>query len=66
MKPDEPLRYNISRTVGLSALKQVRSLIDAELADESYRARALRVIGRYGWLVLPLLAVLIAYLLGVR
>lgn len=66
MKPDDPLQQNIRRTTGLHALKKLRALVDVELADESYKARALRWIRRYGWLVLPALALLAAYLLGVR
>jgi len=66
MKPDDTLQQNIRRTTGLHALKKLRALVDVELADESYKARALRWIGRYGWLVLPALALLAAYLLGVR
>ncbi|MDP2760538.1 MAG: hypothetical protein Q8O64_09080 [Sideroxyarcus sp.] len=66
MKPDDPLQQNIRRTTGLHTLKKIRALVDVELADESYKARALRWIRRYGWLVLPALALLAAYLLGVR
>jgi len=60
------LQQNIRRTAGLHALKKLRALVEADLADETYKARALRWLRRYGWLVLPLLALLAAYLLGVR
>lgn len=65
MKPDERLQQNIQRTTGLHALKKIRALVDTELADESYKARTLRWIRRYGWLLLPFLALLSAYFLGV-
>lgn len=65
MKQDEPLKQNIRRTTGLHTLKKIRALVDTELANESYKARALRRIRRYGWLALPLLALLVAYFLGV-
>ena len=60
------MQQNIRRTAGLHALKKLRALVEADLADETYKARALRWLRRYGWLVLPLLALLAAYLLGVR
>jgi len=66
LKPVDPLQQNIRRTAGLHALKKLRALVEADLAEETYKARALRWLRRYGWLVLPLLALLAAYLLGVR
>mgnify|MGYP006870684807 CR=1 FL=1 len=60
------MQQNIRRTAGLHALNKIRALVEADLADESYKARALRWLRRYGWLVVPLLALLAAYLLGVR
>lgn len=47
-------------------MKKLRALVEADLADESYKARALRWLRRYGWLALSALALLIAYLLGAR
>jgi len=66
LKPDDPLQQNIRRTAGLHAMKKLRALVEADLADESYKARALRWLRRYGWLALSALALLIAYLLGAR
>lgn len=65
LNPDDPLQQNIRRTAGLHALKKKHALVEADLADETYKARALRQLRRYGWLVLPALALLAAYLLGV-
>ncbi|MFA5372132.1 MAG: hypothetical protein WC298_09190 [Sideroxydans sp.] len=65
MRTDDPLQQNIRRATSLHALRKIRTLVDTELADELFKVRALRWMGRYGWLALPLLALLAAYLLGV-
>ncbi len=61
----DPLQHNIRRTTGLHALRKIRALVDAELADELFKTRALRWLARYGWLLLLLLALPVAYFLGV-
>lgn len=65
MTPLDPLQHNIRRTAGLHALRKIRVLVDAELADELFKTRALRWLARYGWLLLLLLALPVAYFLGV-
>lgn len=65
MSNDDPLQKNIERTTALHALKQVRGLVDASIAEDATKAGALRWMLRYGWLVLLLVAVLLARLLGV-
>jgi len=62
---DDPLQQNIRRTTAQHALKQIRSIVDAEHADDAFKARALRWLLRYGWLLLLLIAALLARLLGV-
>lgn len=65
MSTDDPLQQNIRRTTGLHALKQIRAIVDEENADDAFKTRALRWSVRYGWLVLLLIAVMLARLLGV-
>ncbi len=65
MTTDDPLQKNIRSTAGIHALKQIRAIVDEDNANEAFKARALRWLVRYGWLVLLLVAALSAYFLGV-
>ncbi|TNC94777.1 MAG: hypothetical protein FD121_1527 [Gallionellaceae bacterium] len=65
MSNDDPLQQNIRRTTAHRALKQVRILVDAANAEDASKARALRWMMRYGWMVLLLIAALIARFIGV-
>ena len=65
MSADDPLQQNIRRTTAQQALKQIRTIVDAENADDAFKTRALRWLLRYGWLLLLLIAALLARLLGV-
>jgi len=65
MNNNDPLQQNIRRTTGIHALKQVRAIVDEDNANEAFKAHALRWLLRYGWLVLLLIAALLARLLGV-
>jgi hypothetical protein len=65
MNTDDPLQKNIRNTAGIHALKQIRAIVDEDNANEAFKARALRWLVRYGWLVLLLVVVLSAYFLGV-
>ncbi|MDD5056981.1 MAG: hypothetical protein PHQ60_03840 [Sideroxydans sp.] len=65
MTTDDPLQQNIRRTTAMHALKQVRVLVDEANEDDAFKARALRWIMRYGWLVLLLFIALLARVFGV-
>jgi CHASE3 domain sensor protein len=65
MSNDEQLKQNISRTKGLHALKQIQAIVEQENKNDADAARALRWLLRYGWLVLLLLAAILAHLMGV-
>ncbi|MFH2140465.1 MAG: hypothetical protein ABII63_06685 [Pseudomonadota bacterium] len=65
MNEDERLEHNIQRSTAHHALKQIRGIVDRENADEAFKARALRWLLRYGWLLLLLVALLFARYLGV-
>ncbi len=61
----DPLQKNIRKTTGIHALRQIRAIVDEDNANEALKARALRWLLRYGWLVLLLVGLLLAYLFGV-
>lgn len=65
MNIEDPLQKNIRRTAGLHALKKIRGIVDKENADDEFKARILRQLLRYGWIVLLLVAAMLARLTGV-
>ncbi len=65
MTTDDPLQQNIRHTTALHALKQVRVLVDEANEDDAFKARALRWMLRYGWLVLLLFIALLARVAGI-
>jgi len=65
MSNDDPLQQNIARTTASHALKKVRVLVDEANAEDQAKADALRWMMRYGWIVLLLIAALIARFTGV-
>jgi hypothetical protein len=65
MNTDDPLQQNIRRTTSLHALKKVRAIVDEENADDAFKEHTLGWLMRYGWLLLLLIALLLARLLGV-
>jgi fatty acid desaturase len=65
MNEDDPMQENIRRTTGHHALQQIRGMVDKENADDAFKARTLRWLLRYGWLLLLAVAWLFASYLGV-
>lgn len=65
MNIEDPLEQNIRRTTGLHALKKIRGIVDKENADDEFKARTLRQLTRYSWIVLLLIAAIFAHLTGV-
>ncbi|MFA6120500.1 MAG: hypothetical protein WCT35_01820 [Sideroxydans sp.] len=62
---DDRLQQNIDRSTAIHALKKVRVLVDEANEEDASKARALRWMMRYGWLLLLLIAALVARLIGV-
>jgi len=62
---DDRLQQNIDRTTATHALKKVRVLVDEANAEDAAKAKTLHWMIRYGWLVLLLIAALVARLIGV-
>jgi cation transport ATPase len=65
MSEDERLQQNITRTTGLHALKQIHAIVQQENKNDADTARALRWFLRYGWVILLLIAGIMAHLIGV-
>jgi hypothetical protein len=66
MSDDEKLQQNIERTTSKHALKQIHVILEQENKNDAERARALRWLLSYGWIILVLLAVILVYLAGVH
>jgi hypothetical protein len=62
---DDRLQQNIDRATAIHALKKVRILVDAANAEDASKVRALRWMMRYGWIVLLIIAAMIARIIGV-
>ena len=65
MNAEDPLQQNIRRTTGLHALKKIRTIVDEENEHDAAVDRALRWLLRYGWIVLLVVAAVLARLMGV-
>jgi len=65
MNMDDPLQQNIRRTTGLHALKKIGAIVDEENRNDASKARILRGLLRYGWIVLPVIAAVLLRLRGV-
>jgi hypothetical protein len=64
--PDsERLERNVQRTAAMHALKKIAGIVDQDLREEAARIELLRVLLRYGWMVLLPLAWLLAHYFGV-
>lgn len=59
------LEQNVRRTVGVRALKEIRGIVDDDLREEAARRKWLAILLRYGWMVLLLVAGLLARYTGV-
>ena len=61
----ERIEQNVQRTTGIHALKKIRGIVDEDLREEAARTKLLRAFLRYGWIVLLLVAGLLARHFGV-
>ena len=62
---EDPLQQNIRRTTGLHALKKISAIVDEENRNDASNARIFRWLLRYSWIVLLVIAVVLARLMGV-
>lgn len=69
IEPDQPeqrrIAQNIQRTVGKRALREIRGIVDQELRVDAAKERFLRAFLKYGWMIMLLVSMVLAYLLGV-
>ncbi len=65
MSVEDPLQRNIRRTTARRALKEIRALVDEEIEREAAASRAVQWLKRYGWIILLVIAALLAHLMGV-
>ena len=59
------IEKKVRRAAGISALRKIGKIVAAEQQADAGKERALRWFARYGWIILPVVALLLAYLLGV-
>jgi len=65
MNSEDQMQKNIRRTTGLHALRKIRAIVDEENEHDAAVARAMHWLFRYGWVVLLVIAVVLARLMGV-
>ncbi len=65
MSEDEKLQQNINRTTSKHALNQIHAMLEQENKINAEKARALRWLLRYGWVILLLFFAILFYLAGV-
>jgi hypothetical protein len=64
--PDqERIEQNVRHATGIHALNEIRSIVDEDLREEAARAKLLRAFLHYGWIILLLVAGLLARHFGV-
>jgi len=60
----EIVEQKVRRAVGISVLRKIGDIVAEEQKIDTDKARALRWFIRYGWIVLPCFALLVAYTMG--
>ena len=65
MNMEDPLQQNIRRTTGLHALKKISAIVDEENRNDASKARIIRGLLSYGWIVLLVIAAVLMRLKGV-
>lgn len=59
------IKQNIRRTAAKRALKENRGFGDDELRGDAANERFVRAFLKYGWMIMLLVSIVLAYLLGV-
>ena len=62
---EDPLQKNIRHTAGVHALNKIHAIVAEERNTEALVGRVLHAFLLYGWLVLLLLAGIVAHFMGV-
>jgi hypothetical protein len=58
------VEQKVRRAVAINALRKIGLIVASEQQTDSDKAKWLRRFARYGWIVLPGIALLLAYLMG--
>jgi hypothetical protein len=59
------IAQNIQREAGKRALHELRDIVDEELRVDAAKERFLCAFVKYGWAIMLLVSIVLAYLLGV-
>lgn len=62
---EDELQKNIRRSASIKALKEIHAIVDEERNKEALLGRVLHAFLLYGWVVLLLLAGIVAHFMGV-
>jgi hypothetical protein len=60
----EIVKQKVRRAAGINALRKIGLIIATEQQTDTDKAKLLRWFARYGWIVLPGAALLVAYVIG--
>ncbi len=60
----EIVEKKVRRAMMINALCKISAIVDREQQADTEKANALRWLARYGWIVLPGVALVVAYLMG--
>jgi hypothetical protein len=58
------VEQKVRRAVAINALRKIGLIVAAEQQTDSDKAKWLRRFARYGWIVLAVAALLLAYMMG--
>lgn len=61
----EVVEHKIRRAAGINALRKIGVIVAEEQQADADKAKVVRLLARYGWIVLIGSALLLAYLMGV-
>jgi hypothetical protein len=60
----EIVKQKVRRALGINALRKIGLIVATEQQTDTDKAKLLRCFARYGWIVLPGAALLVAYVMG--
>lgn len=60
----EIIEYKVRRATGIQALRKIGAIVAEERKVDAGKDRVLRWFIRFGWIVLPVAALLAAYAMG--
>jgi hypothetical protein len=61
---EQEVKQKVRRVVGINALRKIGLIVATDRQTDNEKAKMLRWFARYGWIVLPGVALLVAYAMG--